>query len=63
MTKQQARRVYYAALGIHDGTDGLTRMAAASRFEDYWRHTHRRRPRTPSNVTSRTLTIHKGTPS
>ena len=44
MTKQQARSAFYAAIGVRKGTDSLTRMAAAARFEAYW--STRRKPLT-----------------
>jgi hypothetical protein len=48
MTKQQARRAFYAALGIdpkdRQHSTSLDRMAAAARFEAFW--ATRRKPLT-----------------
>lgn len=50
MTKQQARRVYYAATGYSNGCS-LTRMHIASCFEAYW-STRRFKPTTKARIAS-----------
>jgi len=55
MTKQQARRCYYAALGVNRFSDSLTRMVAASRFEEWWRLTHPPKKRRRLSVETSTM--------
>lgn len=52
MTKQQCRRAFYAAIGIHQGTDSLTRFVAAERFEHYWATIPKPRKRAPRGPVS-----------
>lgn len=49
MTKQQARRIYFAGAGIDPDSrqphESLDRMKHDARFEEWWKHMHpRRRP-------------------
>jgi len=55
MTKGQARRCYYAALGVGKSSDSLTRMAATARFEEWWRLTHPPKKRRRFSVATSTM--------